>query len=385
MSLGKRPRTDDKGNTSPEPAGESSRKRPRIDDELQDAVDSTQSQQPEPSEPPTTFLEITPDSKETANFTDSFLDQCSPSTLARLAREPASRDDSGLKNYMARRYDINEKLSRFFEDPITFRSLQAATSTLISGSTALQFFDRSFYPGSDLDLFTEFKYSEQLGKWLMDEAGYVFEPTDRSPDFDRAWRYANNKTVDPIYPTDAGVAAVFTFTKPSANDGDAPLKVQVVTCEKRKQPIDVITQFHSTVVMNAITHNEAFCFWPLATLEHRQAAINPTRIPKQPKPNNPAEARRLAAIEKYRQRGWEMLSPSNLKDLKRRPDYKSVFGRRSASIYQVDSRVWVISLDTTGVDPEPFYPEYDGSGSETEEVVEEDEYGAYYDYGYDTY
>jgi hypothetical protein len=60
---------------------------------------------------------------------------------------------SAVKDYLARAFNIDRHLSRFFDNPKAFRKLQAETATAISGSSALQFFQRTFYPESDLDLY----------------------------------------------------------------------------------------------------------------------------------------------------------------------------------------------------------------------------------------
>lgn len=46
---------------------------------------------------------------------------------------------------------------------------------LISGSTALQFFERVVYPNSDLDLYVKHQYREAIGRWLL-EIGYKYVP-----------------------------------------------------------------------------------------------------------------------------------------------------------------------------------------------------------------
>ena len=54
---------------------------------------------------------------------------------------------------MIHKYIINNHLSRFFPDPIVFRSLQARTANLVSGSNALQFSDRTSYEEADTDVY----------------------------------------------------------------------------------------------------------------------------------------------------------------------------------------------------------------------------------------
>src|SRR5882762_8146146 len=55
--------------------------------------------------------------------------------------------------YVQHTFDINRHLSRYFPDPKAFRSVQARTATLIGGSNALQFLDRTVYENADLDLY----------------------------------------------------------------------------------------------------------------------------------------------------------------------------------------------------------------------------------------
>jgi hypothetical protein len=52
-------------------------------------------------------------------------------------------------------WDINTRLKRFVSDPIGFRSELGRYGGLISGSFALQFFERVTWPESDLDIFVQ--------------------------------------------------------------------------------------------------------------------------------------------------------------------------------------------------------------------------------------
>jgi hypothetical protein len=105
--------------------------------------------------------------------------------VARLTRDV-------MKIVNARTYSINRHLSRFFTQPLGFRSLQARTGTLISGSIALDFFNRTHDSDAPLDLYTHPGFAREVGLWLIDE-GYRFQPaSDDEPqnfldmDFD-AW------------------------------------------------------------------------------------------------------------------------------------------------------------------------------------------------------
>lgn len=86
--------------------------------------------------------------------------------------------------YQIRAHNIEHLLKRFFFDDSNrdlvneFRLIQARTGTLISGSIALQFFDRTRYDDSDLDLYVEFQHIHPLISFIVEEAGYTFLPPD---------------------------------------------------------------------------------------------------------------------------------------------------------------------------------------------------------------
>src|SRR5258705_9274874 len=62
--------------------------------------------------------------------------------------------------YILREFSLKRVLSRFFSplEIFSLRYFQARTQMFISGSTALQFFNRTFYPESDLDLYVEHRF-----------------------------------------------------------------------------------------------------------------------------------------------------------------------------------------------------------------------------------
>ncbi|KAK7678096.1 hypothetical protein QCA50_018889 [Cerrena zonata] len=105
---------------------------------------------------------------------DTIFDASSAEALIRLMRTCHTIRCS-VKSYFMHAFNINRHLARYFTDPMAFRYLQACTGTLISGSTALQFFDRSFYPESDLDLYTPTSWRLNVGHFLVGD-GYHFTP-----------------------------------------------------------------------------------------------------------------------------------------------------------------------------------------------------------------
>lgn len=163
--------------------------------------------------------------------------------LLRLAR--TSRAAYGAVNdYLSRAFDINNQLARFFDDFLGFRSLQARTASLISGSTALQFFDRTFYPESDLDVYVPATHKVEVGRWILAQ-GYRFAPYSfQDPDFETAIVSEDDNIPMWIYVM-TGSDGVFTFKKPSPHDPKLELKVQVIVATNT--PIEaIIGSFHSS-------------------------------------------------------------------------------------------------------------------------------------------
>ena len=85
-------------------------------------------------------------------ITDNIFCRLTPLSLTRMA-SVCRGIRSVAKDFQRRAYNINRRLELFVTDPGAFRSLMARTHMVISGSFALQFFDRTFYPESDLDIY----------------------------------------------------------------------------------------------------------------------------------------------------------------------------------------------------------------------------------------
>ena len=182
---------------------------------------------------------------------DLIFDACSPAVLLRFSRT-CKAATIAVRSYIRRALNINRLLSRYFDDPVAFRSIQASTGTLISGSTAVQFLGRWFYPDSDLDLYVPMRHSRKLGKWLMD-AGYVFSPnTVQDADFftellkmveshERNSLSTSKVNTGMVYRM-PGVAAIFNFLKAVGPGSPDFLKVQIIA--SLNSPIACIFDFH---------------------------------------------------------------------------------------------------------------------------------------------
>ncbi|KAL0953609.1 hypothetical protein HGRIS_004817 [Hohenbuehelia grisea] len=214
-----------------------------------------------------------------------------------------------------------------------FRELQQRTGVLISGSTALAFVDRAlpYTASSDLDLYVEQRYAHTVGMWLLSQ-GYTFFRSNTQPrGFEEAIESLGTQdtTKTELMEVDhlemyrmRGVSGVFDFKNTYAGE---ERKVQLIV--SKRCPMEIILNFHSTVVMNVIGFDFAYCLFPKATLEHRIAIVHSTSGPHQ-----------RDARAKYVERGWRMVLST--KELI--PVEKSCFvnGRR----FLGDAQCWSIPL-----------------------------------------
>ncbi|KAJ8482370.1 hypothetical protein ONZ51_g5420 [Trametes cubensis] len=251
---------------------------------------------------------------------------------------------------MDRAFNVNKRLSRYFRDPSAFRSLQARTATVISGSFALQFFDRTFYPESDLDLYVHPNPLVLDVGLYLDTEGYIFQP---QPWQEETWqaeieylcgtmRQPIDEIEDPgelstLYPLKS-TRAVYTFVQKPAADADTegPRKVQIIV--SRSSPLGAILDFHSTCVMNAITYNAAYALFPLPTLEHCTSLII-----------NGANPSSHEALEKYTRRGWRTIANSS----PLLPFLDPHWFHFNKIRWVCDVHTWTIPLSTTDVTPPP--------------------------------
>ncbi|KZV58845.1 hypothetical protein PENSPDRAFT_550431, partial [Peniophora sp. CONT] len=188
----------------------------------------------------------------------------SPRDLASLSRLDRAIN-SELRGYFGRMFAINRLLAPFFAHTDEFREVQSRTGALVSGSTALQLFDRTRYAHADLDVYVEYRYALQIVQHICEREQYGFQPR-------RPYCETPDETIGMaiMHPTSyssyntAGIAAVLDF----AREGQ---RVQVIV--SYRSPMDVILNFHSSCVMNVITHSKAYSLFPQLTFEKRLSRI----------------------------------------------------------------------------------------------------------------
>ncbi|TDL16736.1 hypothetical protein BD410DRAFT_730928 [Rickenella mellea] len=268
------------------------------------------------------------------SITDRLFDHCSPATILRVKRT-CKLAETAVKLYMSTAYDVDRHLRRFVRDPVGLRNLMRRTGAIISGSFALQVMDRTVYPEGDLDLYVFQRDYIEIGNWFLRHSGfpYSFQPFPfQSPDFERALFSKHESQPEYDIPSISGVA---NFTCMNDEDG-SDRKVQIIVA--KRAPIQCVLEFHSTVVMNVVTHAAAYSFYPKATFEESRSLICNTKV-----------RNAHIAFAKYARRGFQMLATLGPGEMDS-PSSSLYFCDRWAN----DDRSWVLPFDTQGILQHPL-------------------------------
>ncbi|TCD64339.1 hypothetical protein EIP91_004249 [Steccherinum ochraceum] len=263
----------------------------------------------------------------------------------------------GVSSYTKTAFNVDTVLSLFFNDPRAFRSLLAKTGSVVSGSAALQAAARVRYPGSDLDVYV---YCEALANVVqfMTAAGYEYHPYHHQPE-SLAEAMLPENWDGSYYHSAPHVPGIGTVINLKKVVGGVERSVQLIVSTEDSCPGELILCFHSrtwstllhdlgwpcmlkqllaALVMNVITYNALYCPYPRTVFsEERTVVCNTTGI----------HGTDGAALDKYRQRGWNVVRPAEL----------DVDGRRSVEeSFHVgivrsftDRYSWVVPQDMTGV------------------------------------
>ncbi|KAG1862865.1 hypothetical protein C8R48DRAFT_708701 [Suillus tomentosus] len=270
---------------------------------------------------------------------DAIFSCISPHTLVRIGRCCRAAYVAS-KDFSHRAYNIHRHLSRYLSEPLNFRSLQARTGTLIAGSNALQFLDRTFYPKSDMDLYVHPGHVREVLDYLVEREGYRFKPDSTQPQDYREivsdeWdgtRIRDESLEDDellLYYQIRGVESVLTIEK---RGPDGLLKIQIIACET--SPFDAIINFHSTCVMNFITFDAAYSLYPVATFEKRETLSVWRARPLHD----------LTVVIKYGERGFAWISTLPAGTSPRNSVFYPFTDRTVGDRY-----TWKLPLDTRGV------------------------------------
>ena len=177
---------------------------------------------------------------------DSLLESSSPANIFRLARVSRAHQAS-VQSFIPRAFNINRHLERYFPDALAFRSLQARTGALVSGSSALQFFNRQIYADSDLDIYVSLKRSREVCEWVMEQGFRYLSKAGQLTTFDTAFSQMMSHHLDLDLEYNLhGISSVFTFVKPKRRGSRNDTQVQVVVATRT--PMQVVLKFHSSML-----------------------------------------------------------------------------------------------------------------------------------------
>lgn len=175
------------------------------------------------------------DTIQNAIISDSILSTLSPIEIQTLSLTCRTAKDATI-SYRRCAWNIDNRLGRYFRDPLAFRTLQARTDTVISGIFAFEFFARTFSPETPLDIYVPLEHFLEVGRWLLaDESGqYQFQPSETQlRDFETNARLTKPRDViDITVPENmedqfTGVVAEFDFVRVD----DPAVKVRMSVAE----------------------------------------------------------------------------------------------------------------------------------------------------------
>ncbi|KAJ9501151.1 hypothetical protein H2202_003709 [Exophiala xenobiotica] len=246
------------------------------------------------------------------------------STLPLKSAIALSQTCHQMRDAFQRRWNVDQRLSRFVENPTGLRSQLGKHGSLISGSFALQLFAQTFWPESDLDIFVEKgtaavdfdNYLQQEEKYCLqssgDMAGYTITPMVEvhMPQL-KSCLLAN-------------AVKCRTYKRPKSLDR-TQAKIQLIVT--KHMPIQaILANFYTTAVVNIVTWNKAYSLFPKETLLEKKTFMLKLM-----------DDYFETLLRKYVRRGWD------LEEIVRREDYTP-----SSSIQPVrrlgDRFTWTVRL-----------------------------------------
>ncbi|KAK0218709.1 hypothetical protein IW262DRAFT_1050129 [Armillaria fumosa] len=233
-----------------------------------------------------------------------------------------------IASFRKRAYTLKKYLLPYFTEQqiAKFRELQKELGILIAGSTAINFFERDAaeYVNSDLDLYLNHSQCQKVAAFLH-KAGYHFRPRESQLETFEAnvahveWltHFIFNIFTPRSSYSNPAIAGVFDFYNV------ADKKIQLIT--SKYSPVDVVLHFHSTCVMNFITHSHAYSLYARATFGERRSV-----------PSRASKLHDVAARKKYHDRGWKTVRVARDDPT---VEFRDILRRVG------DKHCWVIPLD----------------------------------------
>lgn len=192
-----------------------------------------------------------------------------------------------IKTYLLRR--INDLFGEWVEDPVTFRSIMDQTSTVLSGSTVLEFALAASWGCKDLDLYAPAGEScNTIVQYLRKAEGYRL---------DGSW---GGDSVHESGYNPAQIKRVVKLVKTSSALGEEDNERYIDVIESLvPHPLPPILRFHTSFAMNWVASGSIFITYPQLTFA-KKGILNERMDMTKPK--------QLAWMEKYKTRGFIVMT-----------------------------------------------------------------------------
>ncbi|RYP78129.1 hypothetical protein DL770_006919 [Monosporascus sp. CRB-9-2] len=171
------------------------------------------------------------------------------------------------QNFRTNEWNINAKLTRFFSNPTAFRSMLGRSNALISGSFALQFFERVVWPESNLDIMI------QEGAGLEEMKGFLIDKERYRLDSETEW--LNHGGDD--YPLLSVTKCQTYLAEPTGAGSNRASERKVQLLIMSGPPVQaILVCCYTTALINFISWNKAYSIFPRATfLLHETVPLAP--------------------------------------------------------------------------------------------------------------
>ncbi|KAL1727240.1 hypothetical protein EV714DRAFT_217675, partial [Schizophyllum commune] len=200
---------------------------------------------------------------------DSLCSNLDLSDLVHLSRAN-KRSLQKVKMYSRIAFQPHRALQNFFRASCVegLLHVMSRTGTIISGRAALLFFTRDILMDCALNLYTERHHAEEVFRFLS-EHSYAYCARDgQNDDLAQAFSDASsvgNRILD-IDHINNTVIDTFSFNR-SVPDNTVSTVIRVTVV--RFCAIHTVLSFHTTALMNIITHRAAYSLYPRATFLHK--------------------------------------------------------------------------------------------------------------------
>ncbi|KAL1671685.1 hypothetical protein EV122DRAFT_284695 [Schizophyllum commune] len=225
-----------------------------------------------------------------------------------------------VTDYSSLAFQVKYALEPFMDhkDVVLFREVLRDTGAVISGAVALHFFNRVTVQDTPLEIYVERTHTMEVALFFQ-YIGYQYRPRERQ---EAILADAHSLAINRFNLRNAAISELYSILDMfTLVRGDTEVKIMMVV----DSALDAILDFHSSPVMNFITHRSAYSLFPYNTFIKKSGLLF---------------VEDNGHVDGYRRRGWRMyrrLSNSRYETVGK----EITVGTR----YVGDQHTWTIDLD----------------------------------------